>query len=403
MIRLFLAVFFTMLLSSLPSARAAELAAFCSLRADSNVVEGQQIQTLMPIASVSKIMTTWWMVATRGTDYRFLTRIHLSQPEPGQFDVHLEGSRDPYFGKESLHFIISELNRRGITQVRRLSFDENFKFFWNVTSDVIAGGTYDLNSPDPQTVKAQLSRPLLQDYARTLTMARAKKIALVPQPRFAVQEISFVPKAEFHPETESILLMRSSPFSQIAKEMNRNSNNHAANQIFEHLGGTTVFTPFIQQRLGLTDQDLRFWNGSGDRLETSTGPHYNEASCSAVIQVLRALHQDLRKAGQELENVMALSGADRLSTTHKYYDDPLISNAMVAKTGTINPTIALAGLVHTQTGDHYFMFNVRTNGSSTDWPRARTLLKVHLLEWMKTLSGGKPVNYQAIQFLSFDN
>src|SRR5687768_10134846 len=69
-------------------------------------IQGKNISKAMPIASVSKLVTSYWAIKTLGPDYRFITILHIKKVGEDLYDIHLEGSRDPYFGKESLHYLI---------------------------------------------------------------------------------------------------------------------------------------------------------------------------------------------------------------------------------------------------------------------------------------------------------
>ena len=133
-------------------------------------IQGQDIDDVLPIASVTKIVTSWWALSAKGKDYRFTTLVHVAENEDHSFNIHLQGARDPFFGKETLHFLISELNRNNITKIKKLTFDENFKFFWNVTSGKIATGEYTLDAPRPRLVLALLkNNPDLKKVYQLMT------------------------------------------------------------------------------------------------------------------------------------------------------------------------------------------------------------------------------------------
>lgn len=404
--RLFQALTLSLILGLSTSAQAAKMAAFCTWKDDgSSSIKGENISKRLPIASVSKVMTAWWGLTAKGEDYRFQTRIHATPAGEGLYDLHLEGSRDPYFGKESLHFMISELNRHQITKINRLTFDPNFKFYWNVTSNDVAVGHYTTASPKPTTVKAQLMAAggLLKGYQQTRESAKAKGVTLVANPSFQVKTIEPIELGEFQRQIETrTLFMKSSPILALAKEMNRNSNNHAANQIFEHLGGASAFHSFAQERLNLERTAIRFVNGSGDRADLESGATYNEATCEATLKILKDLRSTLKKSNKDLQHVMAVAGGDTNSTTHKLYNNDMTDEALIGKTGTVNPSITLAGIVHSNSGDYYFMYNVGTKGTSADWRTARALIREKVTGLIRSLKGSDPIDYNRVSFLSFD-
>ncbi|HRO67589.1 MAG TPA: D-alanyl-D-alanine carboxypeptidase [Pseudobdellovibrionaceae bacterium] len=350
-------------------------------------------------------MTSLWSLEKGGEDYRFKTVFKLTPAGGDRYDLHIEGSRDPFFGRESLHFAISEFNKRRITKIRRFSFDENFKFFVNVTSDHVAASHYVTESPRPETVLAQLNSlgSLTSGWNKTLEIAKTTKTPLIGKARFSVDEIRFVPKAEarFSSDTQSFT-MKSAPLLRLLKEMNRNSNNHAANQIFEHFGGADRFRAFAATSLGFEDRDLRMLNGSGDRVDLESGAAYNEAGCGTILKILKRLRTDLRRNGKDLQSVLAVSGGDNPSSVSKLYDNDVTKKSLIAKTGTVNPAITLAGLIKTLDGDIYFMYNVATQGTSGDWKNARSLIRRKITDLIREHNGGSPVKYSALRFLSVD-
>lgn len=395
-----------LLLTQFDQANAASMRSSCRMKAGApQTISGKAVNERLPIASVSKIMTSWWIVSSRGLQYRFETKFHIISLEDGRFDVHIEGARDPYFGKESLHFAVSELNKLGIKEIRNLTFDENFKFFRDVTSSSVAHGFYTPSSPSPSRVLSELNAmgSLTSGYEATFKRAQARKISMVKSPALAVETISFRSKSTYDELPDSTFVMRSAPLLTLLKEMNRNSNNHAANQIFEHLGGAEAFREYVLSRLGIDQNDLLFYNGSGDRVDLPTGKAYNEATCAATLKIIDALRVDLAKEKKKLEHVLAVIGRDTTSTAHKIYKNSLTTGSVLAKTGTVNPAVTLGGLAHTKSGDYVYMFNAKTTGGS-DWTNGRNLIRSNLLSLIRQLGGAKPIQYSAPPaFLSFDN
>ncbi|MBX3040575.1 MAG: D-alanyl-D-alanine carboxypeptidase [Bdellovibrionaceae bacterium] len=388
-----------------PAAQAARLGAFCTLT-EANDLQGTNVERRLPIASVSKVVTALWSLEKGGADYRFKTTLQVTPVENDQVDLHIEGSRDPFFGRESLHFAISELNRRGIKKVRTLSFDENFKFYVQVTSDHTAASHYTTASPLPQTVLAQLKSmgSLTSGWSKTLQVAKATGTPLVEKARFSVEDIRFVPKSEAVSSSETVsFVMKSAPLLSLLKEMNRNSNNHAANQIFEHFGGAGHFRSFAAGSLGLGSRQIDMLNGSGDRVDLDSGAAYNEASCGTILRILRRLRSVLKSTGKDLQNVLAVAGGDNPSSVSKIYNNDVTQKSLIAKTGTVNPAITLAGLIRTLDGDVYFMYNIETKGTSADWRNARALIRQKITELIRDHNGGKPVKYSALQFMSVDD
>ncbi len=386
-------------------ASAATLASFCLLDADRpNVrVEGVDVDKLMPIASVSKVVTTWWAINELGLDYRFPTIFNVTPVAPGLVDVHISGSRDPYFGLESLQFAMIELNKKGISSIRNLTFDEDFKFFRNVTSSAVAEDShYSLTSPSPETVTAQLRKgSLTAEWATSFAEMRSKGIADLQKPHLKIANISYVPRHDYRAlPTTHRYVMHSAKLEALVKEMNRNSNNHAANQIFEHLGGAPAFKRFAFEQLGLAHAEISFVNGSGS--PQAPDDTYNQASCSTLLQIIKDMRTTLKEQKKDLPNVMAVIGVDLTSTTSRIYHNANTNKAVVAKTGTVSPDITLAGLLSTNRGNFYFMYNMATKGTKADWRKARAKILSLLSEEVRKLGGGHPLPYSVVTFSSVD-
>lgn len=385
---------------------AAKLASFCTLKSmDPNAqIEGTNVDKRMPIASVSKVATSWWSVSVKGIDYRFPTAFHVTPAGDGAYDLHIEGSRDPYFGIESMHFAISELNKKGITKINKLTFDENFKFYRTPTASAVAIGFYNTSSPNSATVLSQLqSSALTEGWANTAEYAKKSGASLVAKPVFKVKSIEFRRKSEAADTAETkVYTMRSAPLQGLLKEMNRNSNNHAANQIFEHMGGAAKFQEFARKTLNLDESAIRFVNGSGDRADFDDGSKYNEASCAAMLKIMKNLRAKLIESGKDLQQVMAVAGRDASSTSSRLYGNDVTNGALVAKTGTVSPDITLAGIIHTKEGDYYFMYNMATNGTKADWTAARSQIRTLITNLVRKYKGGDPMKYASVSFVSFD-
>ncbi len=58
---------------------------------DGKTIKGLRTDDLYPIASVSKVFTSYWALKTYGVDYRFITKVHLAKVE-GEWQAHIEGS-----------------------------------------------------------------------------------------------------------------------------------------------------------------------------------------------------------------------------------------------------------------------------------------------------------------------
>lgn len=406
--------------------QAAKMASYCSSEEGSSKIEGINIEKRFPIASVSKLFTTYWALSLRSENYQFKTSIHVTPAENGKFDIHLQGSRDPFFGKESFHYLISALNKMNITKIRKLTFDEDFKFIWNVNAPKTMWVIdYTPDSPSPAMVADQLKnrslhRSLLDGYSQTRALAQERKhVALVPAPKFSVEKIEFLQKSQFvSTQKTAVYQFKSAQLMQLLKQMNKTSNNHAANQIFESLGGAVAFNKFIQKDLStqdspITEQNIRFLNGSGDNFRIVSGQdEYNEASCGAIINMLKHLKARVeRKNLTTLQDIIAVVGGDTSykdsTNTLGYLENKDTKNAVLAKTGTVNSAITLGGMLSTKDGNVFFYFSESIQGRdarriSNDQRIARAKIKLELAKLTKKYKGTTTFDYREAKFLSFD-
>jgi D-alanyl-D-alanine carboxypeptidase len=396
------------LLSSAAMART-ELNSMCYLEDRNGAkVTGTNLENMYELASVSKVVTSFWAVDVLGPDFRFVTRIFIDPAPGGYVDVHVSGGWDPYFGREMTHFLMSELDRLGYTKIRTLSFDEDFSLFWSVREKPT--WSIDPSTHDIETTLKQKVRFSKAEYTATRVSALKVGVKMQPTLRLTVQQVRFLSQKDFRPDIQTKEFgFESAPLHSYLKEMNRNSNNHVADHLFEFLGGAKGFQEFIKKRLNLNPNDIRFINGSGDKLyvkdeKNQSQKEYNESSCEALVQIIQAIRTDLVKTKKyDLEDVMAVSGLDPQTTLGGRYAGKQVSGAVIAKTGSVNPAITLAGMISTEQGEVYFGILYKTR-SPADWNNARNQIRDKVVGLMNKF-GGKDVidDYKSERFLPFDS
>lgn len=393
-------------------ASAASLRAECFVAAkDGSVVEGLEIDQRQPIASVSKVLTSHWAIATLGKDYRFETTVHITPLEDGGVDVHLEGGNDPYFALPQFQYLTAELNKMGITQIREMTFDEDVQFLMDARRTEVAIGHWLPSDPSRERVMRNLRAAVTSiesNYAvHAAEISKSSKIEMPKRLALKIGNIEFLSKVEYEKnEVTKSYNMKSITLDRILKEMNRNSNNYAAEVIFRHLGGVEAYHEFIDSRLTIDRESLLFVNGSGNRFDHETlGAQYNEASCATVLRVLVDLGNIIESQGGKLQDVMAVAGEDALgeaSTVTRIYSNDSTSSAVIAKTGTVNPVVTLAGLGSTQHGDIFFTYIMGTDGSRVDWTAGRGEIRKKLVSMMNKNGGARDLHYTARQFIEVD-
>lgn len=388
----------------------------CTMKAASagKVIEGDKSKNeKFPLASISKVVTSLWAIEKLGANYRFPTKLHVNKVGSDTYDVHIEGSRDPIFGRNASYFLISELNRQNISikKIENLTFDENFLLDWlSEESPRVAGSTPYFETLQEQTEAVRNS--LLADFSTAIKKdmyaalrAKAAKIGVQMEsaPTISVRRVEFKPKKSFTKTTATTTLVyQSAPLHAILKRMNNQSNNYIADHLYWNLGGTTEFNKYVKTSLSLNSNEIEFYLGSGNNASYILDPNrniYNEATCETMIKVLYRMDKILEKTGYSLSQVMAVAGVDGSSTVAGYGGN--FAGTTVAKTGSVNKAKTLAGTVSTKNGVIYFAVLMHTD-SRADWGAASATIKSKVNDLIVKNGGGKKINYTETLPLPFD-
>ncbi|WII72443.1 D-alanyl-D-alanine carboxypeptidase [Bdellovibrio sp. 22V] len=388
----------------------------CYMKANSagQVIEGdQKKKEKFPLASISKVVTSLWAVEKLGPDYRFKTKLHVTRVGNDTYDVHIEGGRDPIFGRNSSYFLISELNRLSIPikKIETLTFDENFLLDWLSEESPRIGG----DTPYYDTIEKQadaVRNSLIADFASAIRKDRYDSlknkaarigVTMASTPTISVRRVEFKPKSAYtKPEGTQTLVYKSAPLRVILKRMNNQSNNYIADTMYWNLGGTTAFQQFIKNSLSMNTDEMEFYLGSGNNANYIYNPNtdiYNEATCEAMVKVLYKLDKNLEKSGYELSEVMAVAGVDSDSTVASYGGN--FAGSTTAKTGSVNKAKTLAGTVSTKNGEIYFAVLMHTD-NRTEWGSANATIKKKVNQLIVDNGGAKSINYKETLPLAFD-
>ena len=60
---------------------ALELQSQCMMSLEDSVIKGQNLDDIYPIASLSKIFTTYWAIKKWGAEHQFKTRVYIKKEE----------------------------------------------------------------------------------------------------------------------------------------------------------------------------------------------------------------------------------------------------------------------------------------------------------------------------------
>ncbi len=395
------------------SASAQTLQSYCySDPKDFLVVNGLNFDKKYPIASVSKLVTSYWAISTKGPNFKYLTVVHVTPANDGEFDIHFQGSRDPYFGQEKLHYVISNLNQKGITKVRNLTFDENFLYLRDLDIErnplkEKAGfpwKNYYVSQVGAMRTLAELKKGLTDTYSLSLKHLTLSRIKLLPKVDFTARHISFTNSKDFtSTRVTKAFSVRSAPMFQLLKEMNRNSNNFSAVEIFKTLGGREKFTTFIKQQLGLGKESIDFYEGSGNRVANE--PIYNQATCRALLIIFKDLTVMAQKFALDIDDIVSVMGEDGLVDRGYPYINDSNAKSGIAKTGTSAAAMTLGGMLNTKPNRMYFMYNVNPTKFTAAKKRAsRAMIGDEVRKLSKQFAQSLSVlEYKKVSFVSFDS
>jgi D-alanyl-D-alanine carboxypeptidase/D-alanyl-D-alanine-endopeptidase (penicillin-binding protein 4) len=381
----------------------AKLITQCSSEGTNGAVEGSSnLNAKFPIASVSKVFTSLWAMDKLGGSYRYPTQVYITQLNNGAHDVHLRGSVFPYFDRTMFYFLIGELNKRGITKIDNLTYDENFEY-----GSVIRDNK-DLAHKNGSQSETEIMKELRSDVVNLSANYRSYlkkvqpliKMNLPTSVKLSIKDIHAVSMTDFDKDkTTSTFVLRASELHRVLKEMNRNSNNFAANKIYERLERTQKFSDYLTKAIGADANEFTFVNGSGYPEMVQGVKTYNSATCNTVINVNKKLFKVANAQNLGLRYILPVAGldadADADSTVTHIYSSNLTEGALLAKTGTISQSISLAGAIRTQNDLIYFHATSTTGDYQS--------IKTYINSLIKQNGGNQKIdNYTPQAFLPFD-
>ncbi|MBC7420233.1 MAG: D-alanyl-D-alanine carboxypeptidase [Bdellovibrio sp.] len=391
------------------SAGALQLQSACYYNVTSKEHNDTDPNKKIEIASLSKILTSHWALAKLGLGFRFTTKLHITPVDDNTYDLHFEGGFDPVFSRDRLQYVIALLNNNKISQLRHITFDENFIFVDNLTMMASSDSfPHDPSSPRTKNNLTQALAKFINSYAQTRKRALDLYRVNLPETiKIKHKDLAYKSKADFQAAAnERLIEIQSIPLKEILSEMNQHSNNHIADFLFQYLGSAKAYPGFVQKTLSVDLQNFEIRNGSGNPIRDPAGnKFYNSTSCAMIISVLSDVKTILGRSQLGLESIFATVGVDSdakdRSPVSSNYSSPITDRTVVAKTGTIDPTIGLAGSILTKKGDILFAILYGTDGPK-EWKQAR----VKILEDITTVlekNEADQITPKDQLFLSFDH
>lgn len=340
--------------------------AFC-FRGESGRIYGKNIHRPVRLASVSKILTALWSIETLGNHFQYDTRFYYKNGE-----LHIKGSKDTIFSRRKLFYLVNQLNHHGITKIKKLTFDENTLVFANAERYVgyVLDITHQRTSKNLKdfltTTQWNKLLPVYQNfYAETPQDLRERlQIKELQELELKILNVEQQNTPDFDIEkAELSFSVFSSALEDYMKFMNIFSNNFVADQSFKNLGGEKAFDQYIKELIQndypevtqelengeSVEKLIKLYTGSGLNTKREGERVDNFATCSLVINLIERFYELALELETQLQKMMAVVAVDK-GTFRARLRAPVLENSILAKTGTLYHTSALAGLIHSQEG-----------------------------------------------------
>lgn len=374
---------------------AAKDQSYCYTDTEGNI-QGANIDMKIRLASVSKLVTSLWVVETLGVDYKYNTKLFIKDNK-----LHIEGSYDPFLGNEKMFFLLSQLNELGYEKFDTITFDKN----------VVINPDVQYASDEYPIINSTNMAKFLKNYFNTKSWSADTKTEyenfynLSKEGKFRKSvnfEAGTIESVEANPflgdDTVKTLTLSSPPLYKYLKEMNVKSNNYVAETLFRQAGGVNSFQQYLGDKYSNTSDQIQFYTGSGLPLTVDNVRKDNYASCGLILNFISHLKTLVESQGKTLEDIVAVPGSDGGTFRNRIFPSDY-KNAFVAKTGTLMHTSSLAGAMNTQNGFSFFgIFN-----QSTDIGGSKIVQNSMVKSIMSELGGPKAFDYVVEPFHAYDN
>ena len=381
---------------------------------DALTVFGRNMDSPVRLASVSKVVTSFWALSVLGPQYRYKTEFSWN---PTSKRLHIKGSQDPFMGLHALMFMASELDRMNIHDIAQVSFDSNFFVFELVdvrASYETAFGSQ--SNPTPQLAQIALSKyfntriwppNVLQFYQGLKEKAKSFNVPMQASPKLAARNIILSEADDVSSESGTIhFTYQSAPLYKYLKHINTRSINYPPSIIFRTLGGAIELNKFLEEKLRIAKGGVLMHTGSGieyylDGEVTHQLRVDNISSCRNILKVIIGLEALLRSIKFELPDVLMVAGVDKGT----WNGSPEVAGAVTAKTGTLYtfPVSNLAGMANATAGEIYFgIFFQMKDRSEISKAHASANFMVDDIFFKNGSKNLKPLATEAKEFLVFD-
>lgn len=382
------------------------------------VLQGLNVEKTLPIASLSKIITSLAALRTYGNaQHQFKTTISYSASKNA---LHIESTGDPTFSDEKIWLLISKLNSWQVKKIAKVTFNERFYFmpyvYHNPTFEYrwTEGKTTKIGpfSPFPAQVKAYLDQYLNTDKYSALVKQQLSELSQQNKDinNKLVLNATSVAMSKTNPLINAPDLKQfqitSSSLVKILKYLNSVSNNPMADMVYYGIGGVNIVMDSLRGILPADDlKHMTWYAGSGLPLTTisanSSIRQVNQLSCRGMLYVKEhfknlvdaltvedTFHvpQPLERFSTGLLNTLPVSG--REGTVRSYTS---LTNVFVGKTGTLKDAKLLTTFISSKSGTR--LLTMMGQAPSERLSRLSDVYRLMLNKAIAAFSGALPFHY----------
>ena len=359
-----------------------------------------------PLASVSKMFLTAWALDKLGPDYKFENLWYFKKVSEGVYDVYFKANYDPVLNIEKMLYAMAQLRAQGVQRIRQLVIDESTRVYLTVLNDPhVELGEVPV-SVDQSVDNLRLIFDSKNWGAQTET-AKANLVQFAQQKNrvinvpnaFSVEQVVYVESKQVNANSySSVIKIKSAVLLKYLKDINVNSNNYLTDALFKTLGGQVEFKKFQQARLGLTENDLNLFTGSGLPIVSMGIRVDNLGSCFSVLKTLKFIKILSQQLSFDMGHVLLTAGTDK--GTYEPTIPLEFNRSVVMKTGRLYdvPALNVAGATSLSNGTLYFAYFTHDfdNGDESLYQNKRDQIIQSILNYYPITSGYQSLNLNSI-------
>ncbi|HEY0980232.1 MAG TPA: D-alanyl-D-alanine carboxypeptidase [Candidatus Paceibacterota bacterium] len=265
-------------------------------------------QTRIIPASVSKLYTFDFALATLPEDFRYTTNFYVQGTT-----LYINGAGDPHFVAEHLTKVLTTVQSEKNIVIDHIVFTPGFYFNWEMA---------------PAAVQTALAN----------AVRNTPGMPVSPNVRITLSLVPYNGKGTSYQ-------FSSAPLPALLKQINNYSTNISADILLSRLGGPVAFSEYMKKTYDAGPETVSFMTGSG--------LYGNYTTCALTLRVIKHLESQLKERDLEVTDVLSMPKVDP-GVIEKRAINMDGKNAIVAKSGFVNYHHALAGVINTADKPAYF-------------------------------------------------